>query len=411
MDMRRSAGAGLGTMTPVTERNRLLDSLRALALYGVIIMNVGAMVMRFNGPAVFGAAGPGDFIAMSAELVLLQGKARAAFAFLFGLGFGILLVRAAARGQDFGGFYRRRMLALLAIGLVNQAFLFWGDILVTYALLGLLLLAVRNWSSAALLRAGLTLTVFVPVLVGSVEAFYGAPLPGFVEPASGGTAIMMAGDYPAVVAYNFPQSVLRYLIDPAHMLIYAAGVMGLFLLGFWTARNAVHENVERHRPWLRRLASVSIPVGLALSALHGTLLMGIKLGSGSWTATVASAGLPLLALGYVAALALLFQSRLTKLQAVLAPAGRMALTNYLLSGAIGGWILYGYGLGQLRAFDLAGINLLAFGLIAGLTLFSHLWLARFRFGPAEWLWRSASYGIWQPMRRLQRGPALANLAR
>jgi uncharacterized protein len=118
----------------------------------------------------------------------------------------------------------------------------------------------------------------------------------------------------------------------------------------------VHEILDAHRPWLRRLALVSIPVGLALSALHATLLMGIELEGWLGVVTAASAGLPMLAIGYVAALALLFRSGFATLQALLAPAGRMALTNHLLSGAIGGWIMHGYGLGQLRAFDVSEIT-------------------------------------------------------
>lgn len=83
---------------------------------------------------------------------------------------------------------------------------------------------------------------------------------------------------------------------------------------------------------------------------------------------------------------------------MLAPFGRMALTNYLLSGAIGGFIFYGYGFGQMRAVGFDGINLVAALIVIALLLFSHIWLARYRLGPAEWLWRSASHGALQPLR-------------
>jgi uncharacterized protein len=77
----------------------------------------------------------------------------------------------------------------------------------------------------------------------------------------------------------------------------------------------------------------------------------------------------------------------------------MALTGYLASNAIGAFIWYGWGLGQLGAWNFTAINVLAFLTFAALCLFSAAWLRRFRFGPAEWLWRSATYRKLQPMQR------------
>jgi uncharacterized protein len=195
------------------------------------------------------------------------------------------------------------------------------------------------------------------------------------------------------------------------MLVYAPAVLGLFLLGAWSGRRPLALDVAAHQPLLRRVAWIGIPVGLLLSLIHASRLAGVESdGAVHGLVTAASLGLPLMALGYLAALALLLARRGPRgdrLQAWLAPAGRMALTNYLLSGAIGGWILYGYGLGALRSFSLAGLNLLAAAIFIGLLLFSRLWLAAFRFGPGEWLWRSLTYRSRQPLRRLPPRPATA----
>jgi uncharacterized protein len=83
----------------------------------------------------------------------------------------------------------------------------------------------------------------------------------------------------------------------------------------------------------------------------------------------------------------------------LAPTGRMALTGYLASNAIGSYTWYGWGLARMQGATIAGINLFAIGLFIALALFSAVWLRLFRFGPAEWLWRSATYARWQPLRR------------
>ena len=162
---------------PVRTRITHIDSLRGLALLGVIVMNIGSMVMMFNARQVFAAAGGLDIGIAAADLLFMLGKARSCFAFLFGAGFAILLTRAEAKGADFRGFYLRRLGALLLFGLVNQIFLFWGDILVTYALLGFLLMLCRGWSNATLLKVGLALTIAPPLVDGLAQAMFGHPIP------------------------------------------------------------------------------------------------------------------------------------------------------------------------------------------------------------------------------------------
>lgn len=107
-----------------------------------------------------------------------------------------------------------------------------------------------------------------------------------------------------------------------------------------------------------------------------------------------------MAAAYVSGITLLFQRHTwQRLLAVLAPLGRMALTNYLMQSVLGVLLFYGYGLGLMGKLGSAAQMALALALLALQTFVSHLWLSRFRFGPAEWLWRSLTYGKAQPMRR------------
>lgn len=249
-------------MAPVSERIHVIDSLRAVALYGVITMNLVAMVMGLIAAEVFPKAGQLDLGLATFDLVLVQGKARACFALLFGVGFGILMDRAAARGRDFTAFYLRRMTVLLAIGLCNLAFLFWGDILILYAVLGMVMLLFRGCSDRMLLRLGLVLIIAPPVIAGLIEAITGAPLPNAaglsaaqadaVMPAS--AAYYRGSDYLAYVGANLRYYVDHYRTDTSYVVMYDVGVLGLFLLGLWTARNGVLADVERWRPFLRRIA-------------------------------------------------------------------------------------------------------------------------------------------------------------
>lgn len=397
-----------GQMAPAENRLHLIDTLRAIALFGVITMNITGMVAALVADRIFPVATSLDVGYATFDLVVLQGKARSCFALLFGVGFGILMTRAAARGQPFVGFYLTRMSALLAIGLFNLAFLFWGDILVLYALLGMVLLLFRDASNRVVLTLGLALVLLPPVMSGLFEAVSGAPVPnlaGLGPEAAAQAPAAMVPLYRSDSYLNFVQANVtlyfdHYLTDTAYVIIYDLGVLGLFLLGLWVARNGVLADVERWRPFLRKLVWLCLPLGFLLSIVHATRRMGVEAeGAAYGLVTAAYAGLPITAFAYVAGLSLLLSRRGAAIQRALSPMGRMALTGYLASNAMGAFVWYGWGLGQLGAWNFAAINLLAFLVFGFLCLFSAFWMRRYRFGPAEWLWRSATYRALQPMRR------------
>ena len=415
--MRDEAGAAASRrMAPVAERLVVIDTLRAIALFGVIAMNLTAMVMIFKAPSVMAAAGPPDLAFGLFDLVFLQGKARSAFAFLFGVGFGILMQRVEARGAGFTGFYLRRALILLVIGICNLAFLYWGDILIVYALLGMVLLLFRNAGQKLLLTLGLGLVILPPVVAGAVEAVTGAPVgnlaglgAGAVEAGLVALAPAYVGqDYWAFVSANLRYYAFHNAAETSYVAMYDLGVLGLFMLGLWSARKGLFEDIERHRPLLRRIVWIALPLGLALSVLHAFRRLGVPAdGALHGAVTAAYIGLPIMAFGYLAILALYISRGGRWLTTGFAPMGRMALTGYLASNAIGAFVWYGWGLGRISDqawLTMAGLNLFAVAVFAGLCVFSAVWLSAFRFGPAEWVWRSLTYGRLQPL--LKRGGGL-----
>jgi len=395
-------------MSPAAERLYLIDTLRAFALFGVITMNITGMVAALVGDEIFPVATTLDVGFATFDLVVLQGKARSCFALLFGVGFGILMTRAASRGQPFVSFYLTRMSVLLAIGLFNLAFLFWGDILILYALLGMFLLLFRNSSDRLVLGLGLALVLLPPIIAGLLEAVSGAPLPNLAglgpDAADQAFAAMVpmyrSYSYMDFVQANLQLYVSHYLTDTSYTVLYNLSVLGLFLLGLWVARKGVLADVERWRPFLRKVVWLCLPIGFILSIIHASRRMGVEAdGAAYGLVTAAYAGLAITAFGYIAGLALLLSRRGAPVHRALSPMGRMALTGYLVSNAVGAFLWYGWGLGQLGAWNFAAINCVAFLVFATLCLFSAIWLRRFRFGPAEWLWRSATYRQLQPMRR------------
>ena len=390
---------------PVSGRVQLIDTLRAMALFGVIMMNIIGMTMMFQADVVMANAGIADMATGVSDLVFLQGKARCCFAFLFGVGFGVLLMRAEAGGKAFNRFYWRRMAVLFVFGVINQVFLFWGDILMIYALVGATLPWFRHLSDKALLCTGLVLTLVVPVLHGAWNMGFGAPVPPVTQQeleawTVSATQVLHHAPYgPQVMAINVQAMLQRWGNEPVHMSVYVIGVLGLFLLGMWTARRGLLFDVQAHRPLLRRIAWVALPVGFLLSLLNASINLGWQPAQPmAGVVTASYAGLPLMSIGYVALFALLLDRRGEGFKRMLAPVGRMALTNYLVSGVIGALVYHGYGLGLMGKLSMAQMNLLAVGVFVLLAVFSHVWLHFFRHGPFEWWWRTCTYGKWQPLR-------------
>ena len=390
--------ANMGGHRPVRDRAMHIDSMRALALLGVIVMNIGSMVMMVNGRQVFASASAFDLGVAGVDLVFVIGKARSCFAFLFGAGFAILMMRAKARSTDFRGFYSRRMTALLLFGLVNQIFLFWGDILATYALLGFLLMFLGRWSNAALLKVGLALVIAPSLLAGLLEAILGHPLPNLLElprqtEAARTLAAFTSPSYIDAIEQNIWMGATRHATGTAHMAIYDLGVFGLFLLGAWSVRTGVLTKPQQHRALLRRIMKWCLPAGLLLSVVNALPYLGVRPeGLAAAGVTAAYIGVPILAFFYLAFFALRFSTEAGVVQSMLAPAGRMSLTNYLVSGAFGCWFFYGYGLGQVTEFGMVELTLFGVGLFLALAVMSRIWLSMFPYGPAEWLWRRLAYG-------------------
>ena len=176
---------------------------------------------------------------------------------------------------------------------------------------------------------------------------------------------------------------------------FAAVMIGMFLIGVWFVRSGVMENVGAHMRLFRRLAYYALPIGIGLGLLGSLIATSHTPGSSSDGFQLAR-GLAMLGnlpacLGYVGLIVLALHSRsaFAKVR-VLAPAGRMALTNYLLQSLISTFVFYGYGAGQwglARSWQVVYVA----AVFALQVAFSHWWLSHYRYGPMEWLWRAITY--------------------
>jgi uncharacterized protein len=424
------------------ERIAAVDVLRGFALLGILAMNIVGFAWpgaAYDNPTRGGGFSGLDRFIWVFNYLFFEMKMMTIFSMLFGAGLVLMSERSDERGASLRGVYYRRCLWLLVIGLLHSYLIWFGDILVMYAECGLIIYLFRSWRPRTLIPVGIAfLCVLVPIVLGAAAAF------DFLEStAKKAETAEKAGQQPtrfqAWIYHDvwtpkilpeidpdaptkkeaFEKSIKRHrggyaeiVKDRAGKLI-KAQTLGFILAGFWLAGGRMLIGMglmklgvfsgRRSRRFYIGLALLGYGIGLPLVAfdayemirtnfdfrfqLHGGIFLNYF-------------GSVLVALGHVGSLILIYKAgRLTWLTSRLAAVGRMALTNYLTHSIVCTTLFYGYGFGafgHVNRTGLAGIVLLIW---IFQLLVSPIWLGRFRFGPAEWLWRSLTYWKLQPMVR------------
>ena len=401
------------------ERVEVMDVLRGVALLGILLMNIEAFVgpMMESVTGVNARFSGADRWMDAAIYVLVQGKFITLFSLLFGMGFAVMLERANATGASGTGLYARRLLALLGIGLVHTLLIWSGDILLVYALLGfVLLLCFRRTPVSRLPKWGIALYLLPLLLTWAMAGL--ATLAqqdpqaaaefqkGMAAQAQQMTALV-DGERLAFGTGSYMQAVAQRATDTGAMLgflvFFGPTLLGVFLFGAWFMRSGVIRDSSAHLPLFRRLRNLGFGIGLPLMLwsawTHPTMSFSeMSLGSAA-AQTAAQVANLLMMLGYLSAVVLAMrQPAWAGRLRWLAPAGRMALTNYLMQSVVCTLVFYGYGLGYFERLPRAWQPLFVLALFALQVMFSRWWLARYRFGPMEWLWRWMTYAKRPAMR-------------
>ncbi|HEX2184561.1 MAG TPA: DUF418 domain-containing protein, partial [Chloroflexota bacterium] len=415
------SGAAVGVAAaPVqrAERIDVIDVIRGFALFGILLVNMGAFSEPIYQIMIDAERWPSPVDQAVEWLIrfLAEGKFYSLFSFLFGLGLTLQMSRAEARGVDFVPLYVRRLLVLLAFGLIH-AYLIWvGDILTWYAIFGFVLLLFRKCSPRTLLTWA-AIFLLIPVLLQTLAV--GALALGRATPEGAAEiersmaetertyrqlmeqalTVYREGSFAEITAQRARDLGVLY----GTFIFVIPNVLAMFLCGLYAGHRGIFRDIPGHLPFIRRVLVWGLIIGLignfvfAMSMEAADRAIPTVLGLLGWIGQ--SIGAPALCFFYAAALTLLFQQerwrrRLTPLASV----GRMALSNYLLQSLVCTTIFYGYGLG------LFGQVSPAWGLVLTVVIYvvqiplSVWWLRHFQFGPAEWLWRSLTYLRWQPMR-------------
>ncbi|MFE3452885.1 DUF418 domain-containing protein [Nonomuraea sp. NPDC059194] len=379
-----------------------VDALRGFALLGILVVNIAFLG---SGYRMAGLPEPGFDSALDWGVrwfvtMFMENKFYLLFSFLFGYSLTLQIGSAARRGAAFAPMFLRRLAGLFVLGLADAVLLFPGDILGTYAVVGLALLALRKVTprTAMILAVTLTSVLAAAFVAAAVAAGLGFPVPGA---GSGGVAqalkadVLLRGGPGMIISEHLNELsvivVLRVLFQGPAVL--AACLAGL-ALGKWGALR------EPRTATLRRIQQLGFTVGVAGQAFHSYAAWG---GSGQVLRLLGQAvdlvTAPLLAAAYAATLLRLLP-RLPRLGRMLTAPGRMALTNYLGQSLICSLIFTGYGLALVDRVSPPVEVLIALAVFAFQAAFSHRWLRGRRHGPVEWFLRALTY--WKiPSQRVQ----------
>jgi uncharacterized protein len=403
------------------ERIATLDILRGVAVMGILAMNIVAFAdvpaAYFNPLAQTVPTRTGDLLAYAGNFLLFDGKMRGLFSLLFGASLLLLSEKVAL------GVVRRRLFWLLLFGALHFFLIWWGDILVTYALIGFLALAFRNAGPRALIISAVVL-IFVQFALYASMTFYALELQGpvFDGTATAGqlreweqlnrdtimpsarhrvdTIALYLGPWTTLVHHQLTEKTFFPL---AGLFAFGAETLAYMLLGMATLKSGLLTGAwedRRYRRWALLCLAVALPVYLvALRFLFRSEWAAPAVFMWSFAATVPVR--PLMVTAF-ASLIILATRRGGAVVERIAAAGRAAFTNYLGTSIVMTGLFYGWGLGLYAKLGRTELLLVVIAGWALMLLWSRPWLERYRYGPLEWAWRSLTNWRIEPLRRLDR---------
>jgi uncharacterized protein len=404
---------------PAVERIAVVDVLRAVALFGIIITHCaqGYLASRPPKPGIMTLTALDGVIA---NLVMLftTGKFFTIFSFLFGLSFALQMNSAAQKRDAFVGRFTWRLVVLGLIALVHNLF-YAGDILIIYVFLGFLLIPFRLFNTRVLLVVALLLMLNVPGLFFGWQALNEPPPTAEQQLAAAqlqAQATQEAQRQYDIKKHGPPAEIIRLnLTDGLEgKLIFQVRsgrlwmTFGLFLMGLCAGRLEIFRDSEAHRTFFRRLmwgagavAVVTTLIAIVRPADFQVTSIGDLFAGISRTVQQTS-----LSAFYLAVVTLLYWRNPGRgLLPRLAPVGKMGLTVYLTQSVFGMTLFYGFGLGMIGELGVApavGLGMIFFVMQ---VLLARWWMGHFSLGPVEWLWRSLTYFKLQPNARATMKPA------
>lgn len=396
-----------------------LDIVRGVAVMGILLLNIVSFGMpdaAYFNPRGYGGSEGADLAVYLVNIVFFDGRMRGLFSFLFGASLLLVTDRAEAKGESAAKVHYRRMIWLLAFGLAHLWLVWDGDILAHYALVGMAAYLLRGLPVSKLIGLGVVLVLFEIVVTAGLP--FGVYMMEHVPAHSAGAADaarQLAGfnhDFGIPPASEIAQDLALHrgpygpiVTDRLHenplflLMVYGAETLAYMLFGMAALRTGLLSGGWTRAQYRKGLA---VGFGIGIPAYTMLAIYMINQDFSLFSVLLAVMALatpvrPFMILGW-ACLILLLARPGGALTLRIAAAGRMAFTNYLATSLICTSFFYGYGLGWYGYLSRAELYLVVLALWACMLLWSKPWLARFRYGPFEWAWRSLARWKLQPMR-------------
>ncbi len=400
---------------PTLGKSRIdsIDVLRGFALMGILIMNIQSFSMpehAYLDPSFYGDLNGANAVVWFLGYVFVDMKFMAMFSMLFGAGIVLMSQHRDAANKPVAALHYRRMLLLLAFGLIHAYFIWYGDILVSYAICGMVVFWFRRWSprtqvftGAILVTLGSAIYTLGGIQTGlSEEAadFYRTEMVPSAEATEDELATYRGSDWTEQLKHRATSAAgFHFFVLP---LIFFWRICGLMLIGMALFKWGVL-SARRTNRFYATMAIIGGGVGVPLTTLGAIWAWSRDFdsphlfGFGSlpnWFGSVP------VALMWIALIMLFVRSPiLDGLKDVLGAYGRMAFTNYIGQSVMATAIFYGYGLGWFGSVERIGQVGVVVAIWAIQLAIAPIWLRYFKFGPLEWVWRSAAYKKRQPMLR------------
>jgi len=394
-------------------RIQIIDALRGFSLAGIVLVHFvenyigGPATESFNEATRVGAL---DYVVEGFNQIVLRGKFFALFSFLFGLSCFIQMDSGHAKGRHYEWRFLWRIILLMGIGLVHH-FFYRGDILTIYALVGIFLIPFyRVQTRIILVLIGLLfigLCRFVLFAITGDGLVFTDEL--FMPDSPLTTAyydLLQHGSFTEVGWDNSTQGQIMKMEFQFGVFSRGYLTFGFFLLGLLVGRYGI---LHRYKEFTKHLSSlfwgsaITFVVGAGI-AMGGFSQVGPEFSFSSWWTMIGFTGIDIVNIGLTGLILGLFvwlynkhswERRLIHF----APYGRMALTNYVGQSILGTFLFYGWGLGKIGTIPHRYTFLIGLGIILLQMVLSTWWLKKFRYGPLEWAWRSATHFTWFPLKR------------
>jgi uncharacterized protein len=379
-----------------SSRTPIIDALRGIALFGILAVNIQSFssgVQMASLGLLDAASSTADYVTVVLTALLFEYKFYPIFCFCFGYGFAIQVRKWVARGQDASRLFARRITFMLLLGVFHGVFIWFGDILSRYAATAFILsmhIQSRPRKLIAAARFWFVFTIAATILISATSLMpeFSADMNrAIIDEFNATSRVYTQGTWWAITA----QRASDFMMISVAFIFLIPQAMLLFLLGAITAQMGWLRNPEKWRAlWWRVFlvgAAIGIPCNLMFTERAYSIATNPGVHIGFWQ-EFGSQGTPFLSAMYVAAIALSARTMAGKaVIALFAPAGRFALTNYLLQSTVLSFLLYGYGLGWGAQSRQTQLLELACALFAAQLLASHLYKLTGWQGPMEALWR------------------------